>query len=207
MERFVRGCVLLVELAAKGYILLGCIFFGSMPFTGFRGGSNFKPELLALTPFSAVFAYLMVAPRRWMPTRWLQDVSYRRTWCVGLALAAPLYVALVDAWLEDTSLLILSLNLIEVLPLVAILLALLALRWWTTEPIVGVVGKIRLMLLPVFLAMAIGISMSLLDGEDLDWHVCALLALVSAALAATFWVTWKRPPTEGDSVAPNQEQA
>jgi len=203
METFVRGCVWVVELAIKAYILLACFYFGSMAFIGFWGGYQFKPELLPLTAFCAAIAYLMFAPRRWMPTRWLQDVSYRRRWCVGLALGFPLFFVGADLWREEASLLRSGWVLIEVLPFGAILGGLLALRWWANEPFLSLVVKLRLILLSVILWL----TLTLDHFEGLDWLVpLALLILVTAGLVATFRVTRKQPPGEGDSATAHPAQ-
>lgn len=134
MESFVRGCVRVFKLAIKAYILLVCIYLGSFAFHGFWGGYQFNPEFLPLTALCALFAYLMVAPRRWMPARWLQDVSFRRTWCGGLACAPMLFFVVLEMWREEVSLLRCLWILIEVLPFGAIPGGLLALRWWANEP-------------------------------------------------------------------------
>lgn len=134
METFVRGCVWVLKLAAKAYVLMGCLYFGSFAFHGLWGGYQFKPEFLPFTAFCGIFAYLMVAPRRWMPARWLQDVSFRRTWCVGLACAPSLFFVVLDMWREEVSLLRCLWILIELLHYVAIIGGLLAIRWWATAP-------------------------------------------------------------------------
>jgi hypothetical protein len=206
METFVRGCVWVVELAIKAYILLACFYFGSMAFIGFWGGYQFKPELLPLTAFCAAIAYLMFAPRRWMPTRWLQDVSYRRRWCVGLALGVPLFFVGLDLWREEASLLRSGWVLIEVLPFGAILGGLLALRWWANEPSLRLITKVRFILGAILLWLLLAFTMTLENGRDLPWFVYALLILVTAGLVATFRVTRKQPPGEGDSATAHLEQ-
>lgn len=203
METFARGCVWVVELAIKAYVLMGCIYFGSFAFHGFWGGNQFKPGFLPLTAFCAAIAYLMVAPRRWMPARWLQDVSYRRTWCVGLALCVPLFFVGADLWLEEASLHRFVWVLIDALPFGAFLGGLLALRWWANEPFLSLVVKLRLILLSVILWL----TLTLDHFEGLDWLVpLALLALMTAGLVATFRVTRKQPPDEGDSATAHPAQ-
>ena len=187
METFARGCVWLIELAAKAYVFLACIYFGSFTFRGFWGGFRFKPEFLPFTAFCVVFAYLMVAPRRWMPARWLQDVAYRRTWCVGMALGAPLYCVVAAAWREQTSLLVATVNLIASLQAVAVIFAVLAIRWWATEPCLSLALKFRLILLAVMLWL----TMVLDHLEGVDWFILVLLALLPAV-----WVTRKLPVHE-----------
>lgn len=200
METFARGCVWFVELAIKAYILMACFYFGSFAFMGFT------PEYLPITALCAAIAYLMVAPRRWMPARWLQDVSYRRTWCVGLALGVPLFFVGLDMWRENTSLLRSVWTLIEALPFGAILGGLLALRWWANEPSLSLVTKVRFILGAILLWLLLAVTMTLEKGWDLPWFVYALLILVTAGLVATFRVTRKQPPGEGDSATAHPEQ-
>lgn len=198
METFARGCVWIIELAGKAYVLLACIYFGSFTFRGFWGGFRFKPEFLPFTAFCVVFAYLMVAPRRWMPARWLQDVAYRRSWCVGLALGAPLYCVVAAAWREPTSLLGATVALIESLQAVAVIFAVLAIRWWAAEPWLSPALQFRLILLAVILWL----TMVLDPLEGVTWFILVLLALLAAV-----WVTRKRPADEGDPAGANREQA
>ncbi|MEY4086389.1 MAG: hypothetical protein RLZZ405_577 [Verrucomicrobiota bacterium] len=199
MEGFVRGCVWVVKLAIKAYILLICIYFGSFAFHGFWGGYQFNPELLPLTALCAVFAYLMVAPRRWMPARWLQDVSFRRAWCVGLACAPMLFFVVLDMWREEVSLLRCLWILMEVLPFGAIPGGLLALRWWANEPSLRLITKVRFILGAILLWLLFAVTMTLEKDQDLPWFVYALLILVTVGFVATFRITRKQPPREGDS--------
>ena len=186
METFVRVCIFLVKLAVKALTLGFCFFFGSFAFTNFWGVHRFRPEVLPLTAFCATFAYLMVAPRRWMPARWLRDVSYRRIWCVGLALAAPLYVSTA---LNDVSALLLD-DCVRMLPIAAILFAVLETRWGAQDRSASLESKIRCVLLPLALWLGFICTTEFLHDGPRTW-----LSLILAVLAAYWW-------TQDPSAAP-----
>jgi hypothetical protein len=185
METFVRVCIFLVKLAVKALTLFFCFFFGSFAFTSL-GVHRFRPEVLPLTAFCAAFAYLMVAPRRWMPARWLRDVSYRRIWCVGLAVAAPLYVIT-----EINNVPALLLNYcVRMLPIAAILFAVLETRWGAQDRSASLESKLRCVLLPLALWLGSICTTEYLHDGPRTW-----LSLILAVLAAYWW-------TQDPSAAP-----
>lgn len=186
MEKFVRVCIFLVELAVKALTLGFCFFFGSFAFIGFWGEHRFRPEVLPLTAFCAAFAYLMVVPRRWMPARWLRDVSCRRIWCVSLAVAAPLYVSTA---LNDVSALLLD-DCVRMLPIAAILFAVLETRWGAQDRSASLESKIRCVLLPLALWLGFICTTEFLHDGPRTW-----LSLILAVLAAYWW-------TQDPSAAP-----
>lgn len=192
MEKFVRACVFLVGLAVKAFSLMACFYFGSHAFTGFWGEYRFNPKFLPLTAICAIFGYLMVAPRRWMPARWLRDVSYRRIWCVGLVLAAPLYIGLIlyplsfDSYLWDTWC-------VRMLPIAAILFAVLETRWGVQDLPEHSDSKLRCVLLPLALWLGlVGTFEHLHDGQR-TWSSLIL------ALLAAYW--WKQDPSEAPAAS------
>jgi len=71
------------------------------------------------------------------------------------------------------------------------------------EPFLSLVVKLRLILLSVILWL----TLTLDHFEGFDWLVpLALLTLVTTGLVATFRVTRKQPPGEGDSATAHPAQ-
>jgi hypothetical protein len=191
VERFVRAYAFLVDLFVKVCLAMACSWFGAFAFV-----NGFRPGLLPVTAASAVLAYLLIAPRRWMPTRWLEDVSFRRTWCVGLALYTPLYWAVAVQVFSGRF--ELSMNfvmpLVAALPVGLLILGALALRWWAVEPLMDPARKLRLAMLPLALWLVLVALMTKGSGSEPVFYLIA--AVVGAVIAFTFRLTRNRNSSE-----------
>lgn len=186
METFVRWCAIFIEVFVKAFILMGCWFFGHFAFQGWWGDYRFSPQLLPVTAFCVAFAALMVTPRRWMPSRWLQDVTLRRRVCIALTLCAPLAHAASLLFSEISYLLASWGEWVEVLRVTVILFAVLASRWWAVEPPVSPYLRLRAALLPLLLFLVyIGTHPKHREG-GIVWFYYLLVAIVVVGIAFTF---------------------
>jgi len=187
METFVRWCALLIEVLVKAYGFFACFYFGSFAFRNYSWSLSFSPHLLPMTATCLAFAFLVAGPRRWMPTRWLQDVSFRRMGCVVLGLCTPLSFAVVDFCSGELSPAFFLEQMDEVLPVVFLLPALLAARWWAVESPRCPCLMLRFWLLPIALWLALNGIMGLFLGRELVWFYYLMVPSVAAGIAFTFW--------------------
>ena len=187
METFFRWCALLVEVCAKALGVFTCFGFGSFAFLSYSWSYSFTPHLLPMTATCVAFAFLVAGPRRWMPSRWLQDVSFRRMGCVVLGLCTPLSFAVVDIYGGDFSPAFFLEQMDEVLPVVVLLPALLAARWWAVESPRCPSLRLRFWLLPIALWLALIGALGLLPGRELRWSYYLMVSIVAAGVAVTFW--------------------
>lgn len=186
METFVRWCAILIEVFVKVFIMMGCWFFGHFAFQDWWGNGRFSPQFLPITAFCVAFAALMVTPRRWMPSRWLQDVTLRRKGCIALTLCAPLAHAASLLFSESSWLLSWWSEWVEMLRVAVILFAVSASRWWAIEPPVSPHSRLRAALLPILLFLVyIGTHPKGREG-GLVWFYYLLVAIVVAGIAFTF---------------------
>ena len=171
----------------EGVHIDGLLVFRAFRFPGLVGDYRFSPQLLPVTAFCVAFAALMVTPRRWMPSRWLQDVTLRMRVGIALTLCAPLAHAASLLFSESSYLLSSWGEWVEVLRVAVILFAVLASRWWAVEPPVSPYLRLRAALLPLLLFLVyIGTHPKNRDVTGLVWFYYLLVAIVVLGITFTF---------------------